>query len=70
MRRFGVWVEDVPTNATGVKVVGTGDDDSTVVVNTLSNATKHLLYHDSLKVNSALFIVASTENRSITYQYE
>ena len=32
MRRFGVWVEDVPTNATGVKVVGTGDDDSTVVV--------------------------------------
>ena len=45
-------------------------NDSTVVVNTLSNATKHLLYHDSLKVNSALFIVASTENRSITYQYE
>ena len=45
-------------------------NDSTIVVNTLSNGTKHLLYHDSLKVNSALFIVASTENRSITYQYE
>ncbi|MBT4067249.1 MAG: T9SS type A sorting domain-containing protein [Candidatus Marinimicrobia bacterium] len=44
-------------------------NDSTVVVNTLSNGTKHLLYHDSLKVNSALFIIASTENRSINYDY-
>ena len=32
MKRFGMWVEDVPTNATGPNVVGTGDDDSTVVV--------------------------------------
>ena len=32
MKRYGLWVEEVPTNATGVKVAGTGDDDSTVVV--------------------------------------
>ena len=32
MRRYGVWVEDVPTNATGPNVPGTGDDDSTVIV--------------------------------------
>ena len=32
MKRYGMWVEDVPTNATGTAVSGTGDDDSTVVV--------------------------------------
>ena len=32
MKRYGMWVEDVPTNATGTAVPGTGDDDSTVVV--------------------------------------
>ena len=40
MRRFGVWVEEAPTNATGVKVVGTGDDDSTVVVKKKPNIYK------------------------------
>ena len=44
-------------------------NDSSVVVNTLTNGTKHLLYHDSLKVTSAIFIAASTENRSINYDY-
>ena len=32
MKRYGLWVEEVPTNATGTAVPGTGDDDSTVVV--------------------------------------
>ncbi len=32
MKKFKYWVEDAPTNATGTAVVGTGDDDSTVVV--------------------------------------
>ena len=32
MKRYGIWVEDAPVNATGPAVVGTGDDDSTVVV--------------------------------------
>jgi len=32
MKRYGLWVEEVPTNATGTAVAGTGDDDSTVVV--------------------------------------
>jgi hypothetical protein len=32
MKRYGFWVEDVPTNATGPNVPGTGDDDSTVIV--------------------------------------
>lgn len=44
-------------------------NDSSVVVNNLSNGTKHLLYHDSLKVNQVMFVAASTENRSITYNY-
>ena len=32
MKKFKYWVENAPTNATGTAVVGTGDDDSTVVV--------------------------------------
>ena len=32
MKKFKYWVEAAPTNATGTAVVGTGDDDSTVVV--------------------------------------
>ena len=32
MKKYKWWVEDVPTNATGPAVVGTGDDNSTVVV--------------------------------------
>ena len=32
MKKYKWWEEDAPTNATGPAVVGTGDDDSTVVV--------------------------------------
>ena len=32
MKKFKYFVEDAPVNATGTNVVGTGDDDSTVVV--------------------------------------
>lgn len=44
-------------------------NDSSLVVNKLTDGTKHLLYHDSLKVNSASFVVVSTENTSMSYNY-
>ena len=55
-------------------------NDSSAVVNTLSNDAKHLVYHyeldydndgvhDSLKVRSALFIVVNQESFSLKYDY-
>ena len=53
-------------------------NDSSVVINELANASKHLIYHvvnnqagppDTLKVNKAIFIVSGTENTSLTYNY-
>ena len=55
-------------------------NDSSAVVNTLSNDVKHLVYHykldydndgihDSLKVRSALFIVVNQESFSLKYDY-
>ena len=44
-------------------------NDSSIVINELVNASKHLLYHDTLKVTSAVFIVSGTENTSMAYNY-
>ena len=44
-------------------------NDSTIVIKALSNGTKHLIYHDSLKVNRALFIVTNAEDIPISYEY-
>ncbi|MBN4081149.1 T9SS type A sorting domain-containing protein [Caldithrix abyssi] len=44
-------------------------NDSSIVVNTLSDGVKHLVYHDSLKVRSALFIAANHQSFSMKYDY-
>ena len=50
MKRFGLWVEDVPTNATGPAVPGTGDDDTTQItvsavnIDDIIRAIKRKLY--------------------------
>ncbi|MEA1881554.1 MAG: T9SS type A sorting domain-containing protein [Candidatus Marinimicrobia bacterium] len=45
-------------------------NDSTAVTNTLTEGVKHLVYHDSLKVRNAIFVVVSQENYSMKYDYE
>tara|TARA_B100001123_G_scaffold146687_1_gene170103 strand:+ start:180 stop:3143 length:2964 start_codon:yes stop_codon:yes gene_type:complete len=44
-------------------------NDTTIVVNSLSNGIKHILNHNNLKVKSATFIVASTNSQSFSYDY-
>ncbi|MDP6500825.1 MAG: T9SS type A sorting domain-containing protein [Candidatus Marinimicrobia bacterium] len=44
-------------------------NDSTAVTNTITEGVKHLVYHDSLKVRSAIFVVVSQENYSMKYDY-
>ena len=45
-------------------------NDSSAVVNTLSNGVKHLVYHeDSLKVRSAIFVVVNQQSVDMKYDY-
>lgn len=45
-------------------------NDSSAVVNTLSNGVKHLVYHeDSLKVRSAIFVVVNQQSVAMKYDY-
>ena len=39
------------------------------MTNTITEGVKHLVYHDSLKVRSAIFVVVSQENYSMKYDY-
>jgi len=45
-------------------------NDSSAVVNTLSNGVKHLVYHEnSLKVRTAVFVVVNQQNTAMKYDY-
>jgi len=44
-------------------------NDSSVVVNTLSDGVNHLVYHDSLKVRNALFVITNQQSSALKYDY-